>query len=54
VLLTAAAIGSTSVSVVPSRLLGYYVSPCTETTRDQLASEECGGASGSASGEQTS
>ena len=52
---SAAAVGSTSISAVPSRLLGYSTLPGTESDqtgppKDQLASEECGGASG----EQTS
>ena len=56
---SAAAVGSTSVSAMPSRLLGYSIPPCTESdraglTRDLLASEECGRASGGTSGETSS
>jgi hypothetical protein len=55
---SAAAVGSTSISAVPSRLLSYSTLPCTESDctglmRDQL-SEEWGGTSGSIFQEQTS
>ena len=56
---SAAAVGSTSISAMPSRLLSYSAPPCTELgldgpMRGQLASGESGGASGCLSGEQTS
>jgi hypothetical protein len=44
----------------PSTLFGCFPPPCTDSgwtnkrTRERLASEECGGASGCTSGEQTS
>ena len=54
-----AAVGSTSISAMPSQLLSYSAPPCTELgldgpMRGQLASGESGGASGCLSGEQTS
>jgi hypothetical protein len=55
---SATLVGSTYISAMPYRLLGYSSPPCIELgwaglTKDQLVSEECGGASGGSLGEQT-
>ena len=56
---SAAAVGSTSISAVPSRLHGNSAAPCTELgqagmTRSRLSSEECSRTSGGSSGEKIS